>query len=408
MPATETKNSRITVPVEKLVYGGDALARSNGQVVLLPFALPGESVEVETRAGKGRVLRGSNTRVLTPSTRRVEPGCEYFGTCGGCQYQHAGYAYQVEQKVAILTETLRRLGAITFSCPVETISAEPWGYRNRIQLHIERRQLGFRRADSHELCPITHCPISSPRLNEVISILNSAVTRPEWPGFLSGVELFTNETDVQLNVTETGRPVAARFFSWCAELIPGLVANALEYKAGPHSLRVSRGTFFQVNRFLVEALVNKVAALYTGETVLDLYAGAGLFSLPLRERFSHVTAVERGTSAFRDLEHNGQDRIATVRAATNEYLKELTVVPQLIVADPPRVGLDSEVTRELLRLQAPNLVIVSCDPATLARDLKNLTTAYEIQRVALIDLFPQTFHFETVVHLALNRSERGL
>jgi 23S rRNA (uracil1939-C5)-methyltransferase len=387
------------VPVEKLVYGGDALGRIDGQVVLIPFALPGEEVEVSTQPAKGKVLKGSNPRVLTPSPHRVQPGCEYFGDCGGCQYQHASYAYQLEQKTAILNETLRRLGGLTLPDPVETISGEPWGYRNRIQLHIERGRLGFRRAESHDLCPVTQCPISSPKLNEVISTLTSAIKRPEWPGFLRGLEVFTNESDVQLNVTESSRPVAARFFSWCAELIPGLVSNALEYRSGPHLLRVSRGTFFQVNRFLIDSLVNEAIRSHSGETVLDLYAGAGLFSLPLTERFRNVTAVERGTSAFRDLEHNTADHVTTVRASTEEYLKDLAAAPDLIVADPPRSGLGPEATAHLLRLRSPKLVIVSCDPATLARDLKHLTTGYEIDRVALIDLFPQTFHFETIVHL---------
>jgi 23S rRNA (uracil1939-C5)-methyltransferase len=385
------------VPVEKLIYGGDALGRIGGQVVLIPFALPGEEVEVNTQPGKGKVLKGRDPRVLTASPHRVAPGCEYFGNCGGCQYQHAAYSYQLEQKAAILAETLRRLGGITLMSAIEIISGEPWHYRNRIQLHIERGRLGFRRADSHELCPITHCPISSPRLNEVIATLNTAIRRPEWPGFLRGLELFTNEQDVQLNITETSRPVAARFFSWCAELIPGLVSNYLEY----NRLRVSRGTFFQVNRFLIEELVNEVTGPYTGDTVLDLYAGAGLFSLPLSERFRTVTAVERGASAYRDLEHNAQGRFTTVKASTEEFLKTLSTAPELIITDPPRAGLDSEATGELLRIRAPKLVIVSCDPSTLARDLKSLTTAYEIQRVALIDLFPQTFHFETVVHLAV-------
>lgn len=385
------------VPVEKLVYGGDALGRIDGQVVLIPFALPGEDVEVDTRAGKGKVLRGRDTRVLTPSPHRIQPGCEYFGDCGGCQYQHAEYSYQLEQKAAILNETLRRLGGLTLPCPIDTISGEPWSYRNRIQLHIDRNRLGFRRADSHELCPITHCPISSPRLNEIIATLNAAIHRAEWPGFVRGLEVFTNETEVQLNITETTRPVASRFFSWCAELIPGLVPNSLEY----NQLRVSRGTFFQVNRFLIDGLVNEVTGSYDGETVLDLYAGAGLFSLPLAERFQNVTAIERGASAFHDLENNAAGRVATLRASTDEYLKELSVAPELIVADPPRSGLDSDVTGQLLRIQPAKLVIVSCDPATLARDLRSLTTAYEIRRIALIDLFPQTFHFETVVHLAL-------
>jgi 23S rRNA (uracil1939-C5)-methyltransferase len=402
MRLPETKEHRIQVPIEKLVYGGDGLGRVSGQVVLVPFALPGEDIEVEAKPAKGKVLRGRNPRVLAPSPHRVQAECEYFGDCGGCQYQHAEYVYQLEQKTAILVETLRRLGGVTLPCPVQTISGEPWRYRNRIQLHFDRGKLGFRRAESHELCHITHCPISSPRLNKVISILNTAIGRREWPGFLRGLEVFTNETEVQLNVTATMRPVAARFFSWCGEQIPGFVPNALEYQAGPHRLRVSRGTFFQVNRFLLDALAAEVTGPYAGGTVLDLYAGAGLFTLPLNERFKSVVAVERGAAAFRDLEHNAPG-VTTVHASTEGFLNTLESPPELIVADPPRAGLGQAVTAELLRLKAPQLVIVSCDPATLARDLKELTAVYEISRTVLIDLFPQTFHFETVVHLTLKR-----
>jgi 23S rRNA (uracil1939-C5)-methyltransferase len=406
MPRSETKNGRVTALVEKLVYGGDALSRVNGQVMLAPFALPGEEIEVETAPGKGKVLRGFRTRVLTTSPHRVQPGCEYFGRCGGCQYQHADYAYQVEQKASILRETLARLGGISFAAEIGIVGAEPWQYRNRVQLHFEGNCVGFHQAESHKLCEITHCPISSPKLNQVIGIFSDAIRRPEWPRFLRGLEVFTNEADVQLNITDTTRPVASRFFSWCAEMIDGIVSDALEYEADGRHLRVSRGTFFQVNRFLIDALINEVTAPYQGEAVVDLYAGAGLFSLPLSRRFENVIAVERGSSAYRDLEFNARsepERLSTEQASTDEFLRRLETPPDLMVADPPRAGLGPEVTAELLRIRAAKLVIVSCDPSTLARDLKVLTTAYDVQRVILLDLFPQTFHFETVVHLELKR-----
>jgi 23S rRNA (uracil1939-C5)-methyltransferase len=189
-------------------------------------------------------------------------------------------------------------------------------------------------------------------------------------------------------------------------MIDGIVSDALEYEADGRHLRVSRGTFFQVNRFLIDALINEVTAPYQGEAVVDLYAGAGLFSLPLSRRFENVIAVERGSSAYRDLEFNARsepERLSTEQASTDEFLRRLETPPDLMVADPPRAGLGPEVTAELLRIRAAKLVIVSCDPSTLARDLKVLTTAYDVQRVTLLDLFPQTFHFETVVHLELKR-----
>jgi 23S rRNA (uracil1939-C5)-methyltransferase len=406
MKPLETKNRKTTVDVEKWVYGGDALSRIDGQVLLTPFALPGERIEVEPERTKGNLLRARSMQVIEPSPQRVEPQCEYFGRCGGCQYQHAGYAYQVQQKAAILRETLQRLGGIGFENEIPLIAGEPWRYRNRIQLHFGRSRVGFRLPNSHDLCPITHCPISSPKLNEAIAVLTSAVKRPEWPRFLRSLELFTNEKEMQLNVIETDRPIAARFFAWCAELIPGTVPGALEYQGAGHTFRISRGAFFQVNRFLIDALAAEVLGNREGGSVVDLYAGVGLFSLPLAARFARVDAVERGLAAYRDLEANAAiaaGQVFPARASTEDYLRRLTAPPDAIIADPPRAGLGPEVTRELLRIGPRQLTIVSCDPATLARDLKVLTSLYKIERLALVDLFPQTFHFETVAHLAVNR-----
>jgi 23S rRNA (uracil1939-C5)-methyltransferase len=397
---------KTTVEVEKLVYGGDALARLSGHVVLMPFALPGEQVQIEPRRAKGDLLRARSVEVLQPSLRRVQPKCEYFGRCGGCQYQHAEYAYQLEQKSCILRETLLRIGGISFEADIRTISGEPWQYRNRIQLHFETGRMGFRYADSHEICGITHCPISSPKLNEVIGILAKAVTRPEWPAFLRSLEIFTDEKAVQLHVVETNRPVAARFFEWMTELIPGCVPGALDYDTGKRAYRVSRGSFFQVNRFLIEPLVEEGLTDVSGQTALDLYAGVGLFTIPMADRFQHVEGVERGGAACRDLEWNIAglgERVSIAKADASEYLKRTTVAPDFIVADPPRAGIGREVAGELLRIRSPRVTVVSCDPATLSRDLKILQERYVIERMTVVDLFPQTFHFETVAHLGLKR-----
>ncbi|HXE15008.1 MAG TPA: class I SAM-dependent RNA methyltransferase [Bryobacteraceae bacterium] len=406
MPLLNTELERHRVTVEKLIYGGDALARIDGQAVFIPFALPGEEVEVRTSPGKGKSLRGLNTRVFSASAQRVQPGCEYFGHCGGCQYQHADYAYQLEQKVAILRETLARLGKITIEQEIPVIKSEPWGYRNRVKLHFERGKVGYREAELHKLCAIGHCPISSPRLNAVIAALNDAVKRREWPSFVSGLEVFTNETDVQFHVTETARPVAKRFFSWCAGIIPGFQPDSVTYESSGQKLRISRGTFFQVNRFLIDPLVQEVMGDYEGRSAIDLYAGAGLFSLPLSRRFASLTAVERSAPAYHDLGYNAEQfgrSVTAIKTTSDEFLARFDGTADLIVADPPRAGLTRTVTSSLLRIQSPRIIIVSCDPATLARDLESLSRAYAIRRIALIDLFPQTYHFETVVHLELKR-----
>jgi 23S rRNA (uracil1939-C5)-methyltransferase len=390
------------VRIEKLVYGGEGLARIDGQVLLTPFVLPGELVSVSAHEVNSGLLRASDVQILEASPQRVRPACEYFGTCGGCQYQHAEYSYQLEQKQAILRETLRRLGGIDYREEICVVSGPPWEYRNRIQLHCAEGRIGFYGSGSHELCAIDHCPISSPKLNEVIQTLAWAAKQPQWPNFLQTLEVFTNETDVQLNVVDTKRPVAARFFEWCGTFVRGLAQGAIEYQACGHKFRVSRGSFFQVNRYLIEQLVDEVLGVARGQRAIDLYAGAGLFALPLASRFEQIQAVERGGPAYRDLEANASaagERLQCRRNSAEDFLAGLDSTPDLVVADPPRAGLGKQATAELLRLRPAAVKLVSCDLATLARDVKKLLEAYRLARLALVDLFPQTYHFEVVVHL---------
>jgi 23S rRNA (uracil1939-C5)-methyltransferase len=226
-----------------------------------------------------------------------------------------------------------------------------------------------------------------------------------FPRFVRSLELFTNESEVQVNVREADRPVARHFFDWCAESVPGAAAGCLDYSAAGHQFRVGHRSFFQVNRFLTDKLVERALEGAEGETALDLYAGVGLFSLPLARRFGSVTAVESGSSAAHDLEVNAARAALEVKiekATVETYLEELTQPPDFVLADPPRTGLGKAVVRQLVRIKPPRLTIIACDPATLARDLGPLTAAgYRIQRLTLIDLFPQTYHIETAVDLRL-------
>jgi 23S rRNA (uracil1939-C5)-methyltransferase len=403
VPATaNVEPATANVEIEKLVYGGEGLARIDGQVVLVPFSLPGEQVTITPKRVKNGLLRAGKPEVVTASPERVTPRCEYFSLCGGCQYQHSSYEFELSQKVSILRETLLRLGGISYKGEITVIQREPWFYRNRIQLHFANGRSGFHKAGSHELCEIDHCYISSPLLVEAIKKINGAVKSPQWPSFLRSLELFTNEEQLQLTILDTTRPVAARFFEWCDTFLPALAPGVIEYKAAGHVFQISRGSFFQVNRFLVDALVKEVVGDSAGKHAVDLYAGVGLFSLVLAKTFERVDAVERGGPACRDLEINADKsglRVTTSRSSAEDFLRELTQAPDLVVADPPRAGLGRDATTEILRILPVALTLVSCDPSTLSRDLKNLLTAYTIERLTLIDLFPQTYHFETVVHL---------
>jgi 23S rRNA (uracil1939-C5)-methyltransferase len=379
----------VLLEIEKLVYGGDGLARSEGRVVLLPFVLPGEKIEAEVARAKNDLLRGRVVDIQTASERRVTPPCPYFYRCGGCHYQHADYEFQVAQKQSILREVLRRVGKIELDASIDVIASEPWGYRNRTQLHIENGAVGYYELGSHQLCPVDHCPISSPRLNEAIRELASGL--PRLPRFTTELELFTNETEIQYLPSERVPSPARALLESIATTLP------IAYQG----FRVSRRSFFQVNRYVVDRLVEIATADASGGFALDLYAGVGLFSRTLADQFGRVTAVEAGASAIRDLQFN-TPQVTPVHATTEQFLAELGDTPDFVLADPPRAGLTKAVVAALARLKPPRLHIVSCDPATLARDLQGLLAAgYRIDGITLVDLFPQTFHIETVAKLTM-------
>lgn len=387
--------------MEKLVYGGDALARLDGRVTLAPFALPGERIRAAAEREKPGLIHARTLAVLDPAPQRVAPRCPYFGRCGGCHYQHAGYEFQLEAKRAILAEELRRVGKIEPPEEIAVVAADPWGYRNRAQLHIEKGRVGYREARSHKLCAIDSCPIASPKINQTIGALAGMLRDSRWPRFLRSLEIFTDERQVQLSVLETERPVARRFFDWCAETIPGLVAGALDYQ---DRFRVSRNAFFQVNRYLADKLVEIALEGAGGETALDVYAGVGLFSLDLARRFRQAAAVESGAAAAGDLAFNaeraGLANLRVERRTAEAYLDALERAPDFVLLDPPRAGLGKAVVQRLIDLRPPAVTIVACDPATLARDLAALLGAgYRIEKMTLVDLFPQTYHLETVVRL---------
>ena len=376
-----------TLTIEKLVYGGDGLARLDGKVIFTPYVLPGEAVQAEIERVKNDLWRGHLVEVTSPSASRVTPQCPYFQRCGGCNYQHAGYAFQVDQKRSILREVLRRVGKIEFDAGIEAITGEPWQYRNRAQLHIEDGAVGYFEHGSHTLCAIDHCPVVSPVLNDAIAKLKTELPAFRW--FTGTVELFTNETDVQVNVLDRVPPPIRPLFESLG------TSGPIEYDG----FRVGRNSFFQVNRFLIDRLVDCTVGNASGDSALDLYAGVGLFSARLAKQFKQVTAVESSRGAFRDLEHNVPS-VTAENKTTEEYLAALEKTPGLILVDPPRAGLGKQVVRELIRIRPLHLTIVSCDPATLARDLQSLiASGYKIGKVTLIDLFPQTFHVEAIVNL---------
>lgn len=392
-----------TFPIEKLVYGGAGLARHEGRVYLVPKVVPGDVVEVSARKSKSNFVEARVEQVVTPSPDRIEAPCRHFERCGGCNYQYMSYEKQLHWKREILRELFDR-ARLELKVEIETVAGEPLGYRNRSQFHFHDGKVGYLEVASHKLVPVDQCPVSSPKVNKVLEKLNRLGGDRRWPKFLKSLEVFTNETDVQLNVVETNAPVAKHFFEWMQQEIEGVKNGAIQYSAAGYDWKVSYRSFFQVNRFLVDALADVTVRGLKGKHALDLYAGVGLFSLPLSKTFERVTAVESGKVAMYDLEANSKachvENVRIAQANVDAFVTDCTDVPDVIVSDPPRSGMGKVAAEQLARIGSPEIRIVSCDPSTLVRDLAILLNAgYKVDELTLIDLFPQTFHIETVTKL---------
>jgi 23S rRNA (uracil1939-C5)-methyltransferase len=402
--------------IEKLVYGGDGLARVEGQALFVPFVLPGERVRVDQVQPARQFLRGRAAAVLAPAAERVAPGCPYFGRCGGCQYQHADYAAQLRYKKEIVVETLRRVGKLEAPEP-EVIAAEPWQYRNRAQFKaINSRgsfRMGFFHAGSQRLLDVERCPITAPGINAALPVLRELSRRPDFPQGPLEVELFDNGAELLLTV-HGARRLPETLAEAFQEHLPTLASLAavetgrvfgrgyLTYRAAGFEFRVSHGVFFQVNRYLAGELIAVATRHLEGALAFDLFAGAGYFTLPLAQKFARVIAVESHGAAIRDLRINAAGRAEIVKSAAEDFLAAWRGDrPDAVLLDPPRVGLGKAAAARLAEIGPSSLVYVSCDPATLARDLAVLVArGYTLRRLQMVDLFPQTFHIETVATLA--------
>ena len=425
---SETAAQTVEVSIEKMVYGGDGLARTPEGVVLVAGVIPGERVSLHLEDRKKGVRRGRLLEVAAPSPDRVAADCPYFGRCGGCQHQHISYARQLALKQEILRECFERIGKIRLEVPISLTASEPWGYRNRARFQVEKQgnefRIGYFEMLSHRLCPVERCPISSPAINEVLAKLCDGAGAACFPDGAAELELFASDSDRSLLATVyASAPPPSEFGEKLRSMIPTLESvcwrgrnqrqvntwgsGALTYRVGEFHFRVSHDVFFQVNRSVHEAMLQAVLQDLAGDRALDLYAGVGFFALPLARRFEKVAAVEADSAAARDVAANVGVVGGRARAFHKTAEKFLPVTSHnwdVVVVDPPRSGLTPVVVEQLQRLRTPRLVYVSCDPTTLARDLARLTpSSYRIRSVQLVDQFPQTFHIESVVHL--ERSE---
>jgi 23S rRNA (uracil1939-C5)-methyltransferase len=437
----------LLLTIEKLIYGGDGLSRlpaddrGRGKAVFVPFTLAGEKIEATLTEQKSGFARAKVDAVVEPSAHRIQPACPYFARCGGCHYQHASYEHQLEIKQEILRETLRRVAKLELPGAIEVHASPPWNYRNRsrLQVRLSPFATGYFKLASHDLLPIEECPISSPLINRGIAALWQSGRANKVPAGIRGIEFFTGADDSQMLVevrcTHEARRASVR--SWIEDLraaLPEIVgavafretehnsevaeklvsdgAQFLTYHTQRGGYRVSAGSFFQINRHLTDELMKIVTEGLSGALALDLYAGVGLFSTALGA-FERVISVESSQTSAADLAYNQPANGKAVQATAESYLAraensgtrtdaDLDSKPDFVVVDPPRSGLGERVARSLAGIGAARVTYVSCDPATLARDLVTLLAAgYRVERAHLVDLFPQTYHLESVLQLTL-------
>jgi 23S rRNA (uracil1939-C5)-methyltransferase len=424
----------VEVTIEKLVYGGEGLAHHDGSTVFIPFVIPAERVSAAPVDQKKKFLRARVERILEPSPERAPARCPHYGICGGCHYQHIPYEAQLKYKTEILRETLRRLGRIDWPGEITAHASPPWGYRNRAQWKIRplgegasaALGIGYFRSNSSALCAVEDCAVLSPLLLKSLLALRGALAEGVLPTELREIEAFAGANDSKLLLTATFArfPAQAEKFAEAFRKIlpetesllfhdpnsermeldgPGFV----QCEAGGSTYRVGHLSFFQVNRFLVDDLVREVTASQkNGQLALELFAGVGLFSVPLAKHFGRVVAVESSPAAARDLESNasGKGPIEVRTADVERFLAKYKDKPDLLLLDPPRAGLEPGAVKSLVRIAPERITYVSCEPPTLARDLAALTAGgYEISQIDLFDLFPQTFHIEAVVRLVQRR-----
>ncbi|MCU1239423.1 MAG: rRNA (Uracil-5-)-methyltransferase RumA [Candidatus Acidoferrum typicum] len=429
-------SDELRISIEKLVYGGDGLAHADGNTVFVPYVLPGEEVRAATKSKRKKLVWAKLLEVTSASAQREGARCPHFQTCGGCHYQHISAAEQLRLKKEILRETLSRLGGIQWSGAIQEHSAEPYGYRNRAQWAVRDanpRAIGYFLPESSVIVPIDECPVLSPLLAKTFGQLQELARSNRLPERALEIEAFADSADgkISLNVAferfpKPAKELAAAFREALPQLESLLLAEEskdrfeltgpgfLFQEAGGFRYRVSHLSFFQVNRFLVEDLLQTVVAGAKGENALDLYAGVGFFTLPLTRTFKRVVSVDANLAATRDLQVNAESAGVTVifhGEHVEEFLRKTNERPDFVVLDPPRSGLGAEAAAKLAELGAAEIVYLSCDPSTLARDLAVMTGSkrsgdaaiasphYEIVDMHLFDLFPQTYHIETLVRL---------
>jgi 23S rRNA (uracil1939-C5)-methyltransferase len=383
----------VEVLIERIVPGGAGLAHADGRTIFVGLAAPGDRLRVRINQTRGSVAFASIIEVLEPSPLRIEPPCPYFGRCGGCDFQQLRYEAQLEAKVLIIRDCLRRIARITPPAEIPiTASPSAWHYRScaQWQFDSEHKRLGYFERGSHSVCDVAECPVIVPELQASLSHLRERAQAGTLPASSEFQAVAGDEG------TSLSPPVGPSFM------------REVSRRVGEWRYRFKADGFFQINHGLLPVLIEAALGRAHGERALDLYCGVGLFTLPLARRFAQVFGVEASDAAISYARSNLQDaslsNVTFTCAKVSDWLKQApSPIPSVdfLLLDPPRAGAEEGATDGILTLRPARISYVSCDPATLARDLKHLIEGgYRLDSLSAFDMFPQTHHVETIAHLS--------
>jgi 23S rRNA (uracil1939-C5)-methyltransferase len=398
--------------IEQLVYGGSGLTRTeDGKVVLIPFVLPGERVEVGEVITKGKYFTADPLKVIEANAERINAPCPYYGVCGGCHYQHTAYSHQLDLKKTIVEEQIFRLGGLQQIKVRETVSSEQqFSYRNHVQFHLDPNgRIGFQKSLSHEVIHIEKCLLLEEPLNNLLGSLSfdseagleRVALRDDSIGtpllLLTGKSLNPPEFEVDFPLNVVYRSPAGEM------LLSGETFNTFEISG--KSFQVSAGSFFQTNRTIaaqmVRHLLNEIN-FAEKPFILDLFCGVGFFSAYMAGNVARLVGIESSEDACSDFAVNLDpfDNVELYQGTVEQVLPSLEIQPDIAIIDPPRAGMAPAAMKALLKCRPGQIAYISCDPSTFARDLKQMAAAgYQIDSVTPFDMFPQTYHIEAIAIL---------
>ena len=372
------------ITIEKLVYGGAGLARTEDGVVFVARTAPGDVVDVDIVERKSDYAIARVRSLIEPSADRQAPSCPNYSTAGCCHWQHIRYERQVEIKESILRETLQRTGRLVWEAPITIRSSSDTQYRLRASFHVHDRKVGFMEERSHTVVPILECSALAPELNAFIPEANRILGEPRMAGVREVHAICGSSVLAVFGHEDVGKsPSRLQVKQWVFDL---------------HPL-----SFFQSNRYLLEPFLDEVVQHASGaQRVLDLFCGSGFFSIPMARGNTQVLGVETSRVAIRQAQVNKRlnsaGNVEFFQGGVEETLRASPdLKPDLIVMNPPRTGAGREVAKRIADLKADRIVYVSCNPSTLGREAAVLgAQGYQLHSLTLVDQFPNTYHIESV------------